>query len=65
MSPMKAGWWVVLAGGMAAAFVRAVGAAPVADAAAIGYLLLATVTFGRWNSLPAAHQQSIRRGIRT
>ena len=55
----------MLAGGMAAALVRAVGPAPVADAGAIGYLVLATVTFGRWSSLPAAQYFQIRRRLGT
>ena len=43
---IRLSWLIVLAAGMLAALVRVVGPSSAADAAAMAYLILATVTFG-------------------
>lgn len=44
---IKTGMWPVIALGLITALLRAFGPASVADMAAIGYLMAATVAFGR------------------
>ena len=44
---MKSGWSLVIATGLAAVALRALGFAPIADLTAVAYLAAATLTFGR------------------
>ena len=58
---IRSSWSIVLAMGMIVALVRAVGSASVADASAMAYLFLATLTFGRARGLPAADRFHMHR----
>ena len=44
---MKTGWLVVISVWLTATVIRAMGPAPVADVAAVAYLLVATAAFRR------------------
>jgi hypothetical protein len=58
---IRSGWLIVLAAGILAAVVRVAGPPPVADAIAMAYLILATVTFGRSRIDPAPNRVTVRR----
>jgi hypothetical protein len=58
---IRSSWLFVLAAGMLAGLVRAVGPVSAADAIAMAYLILATLTFGRPRVDPAANHVTLRR----
>ena len=58
---IRSNWSIVLAIGIIAALVRAVGPASAADASAMAYLFLATLTFGRARGSLAADRFQAHR----